>query len=1581
MADALAAPVEVYVFPLSYAQRRLWIIQKMEAQSAAYNIPFYRRLTGNLNFKALERSLNEIVRRHEILRTIFPEKDGEPVQEVYPHAPLGLPLIDLSGLSEWERSEVARYLRHQEGERPFDLEQGPLFRLKLLRLTAQEHELHFPIHHIVTDGWSEAVLMRELVACYSAFSSGASSPLPELKIQYADYALWQRDWLQGQLLEKQISYWRKQLADLPVLEIPRDFPPREHPSHRGDTVAFRFEDRFSRKCEELIRSEGVTLFMILLAGWQALLARYTGQKDVAVGTVIANRRQTETEDLIGFFANTLVLRTDFSGKLTFRELLRRVRRVTLEAYAHQDVPLDMLVKELNPARYAGGTPFVQSCLVLQNTPHAAAAPGGLELSGVELEFKYSIFDLLVSINDGAEGCMGVFLYSTDLFARPAMEQLARHFTVLLEKATANPDLPIELVSFLSQQERVQLLEEWNRTAGPYTQEYCLHELFEQQAARTPRGIALIEGRRQYTYQELNSRANRVAQHLIARHIGPESLVGIALDRSSDMVVAILGVLKAGAAYVPLDPEYPRARLEYMLADARPAVVLTSTQGQEHLPPGAHVEFVLLDSAEVRSALSQAGDGNPGIKLSPENAAYVIYTSGSTGVPKGVVVTQGNVTRLFASTRKWFSFSAEDVWTLFHSYAFDFSVWEIWGALLYGGSLVIVPKGITRSPAQFLQLLMKEGVTVLNQTPSAFYQLMLADEENPDLSRSLKLRTVIFGGEALELQRLQSWYQRHHDASPVLVNMYGITETTVHVSYMALTQHTVRGAVGSVIGTNIEDLSIYVLGQDLELAPAGVTGELYVAGAGLARGYLNQAGLTAERFIPDPYGKVPGARMYRTGDLGRWTRQGVLEYQGRADQQVKIRGYRIELGEIEAAVKAEEGVAQVAVVARSQDDGGKYLVAYVVPCADVELNTAALRSSVKKRLPEYMVPSAFVLLDRLPLTVNGKLDRKALPAPERSRENKHLPPRTQVEAELCCIWAEVLKVDSVGIHDNFFELGGDSLLSIQIVARAKKAGLEFSPWQLLEQQTISGLAETMAQAPGAAQGMERASAQETDTSAAGLLPPPIQRRAPGAVIPLSFSQQRLWFLCQLDSGNQAYSLPAVLRLRGNLQVDVLSRALDEIVRRHEVLRTGFIEIDGEPVQVISPNNYVGVEQIDLSGLPRDQREDRMRELVAVQIRLPFDLASGQLLRASLYKMESDEYVLCLLMHHIASDGWSVSVFLRELTVLYAAFLHRRPSPLPELPLQYADVAVWEHKWLRGEVLDRHLNYWRARLQDCPQVLDLPTDFPRPAVQSFRGGVQKLRLPAEQALKLKQLSYRSGTTEFMAFLALINIWLSHHTGQDDVLVGVPVSNRSHMETETLIGFFINTLLFRARIAREANFSDLLEQVRVDSLEAYAHQALPFNKLVDELRVKRDPGRNPLFQVMFNMETQQEQGLSIPGLEVESLDSGLVQSRFDLHLYAHPAEDTLELVCIYSADLFLPSTIETMLGTLSEAIRLATAMPQQTVSALLRQLSDFEQRAEIGRKRGRRDAQFEALQTVRRRPTSTKLNSRKDSSSYEN
>ena len=710
--------------------------------------------------------------------------------------------------------------------------------------------------------------------------------------------------------------------------------------------------------------------MVLQAGLAALLMRLGAGEDIPIGTVVAGRSEAELEELVGFFVNTLVLRTDVSGDPTFTELVERVRRFALEAYSHQEVPFERLVEAVQPERSQSRHPLFQVVLVLQNAPEAKLELPGIKIAEQLLPETVAKFDLTFSVNEQVsetgepQGLSGYIEYSADLFDWATVEELGARLVRLLRAAVEAPEVRLHELEIVTAEERHRVLNEFNLKAEQPTvaTTTTLIELFEAQVERTPENVALSFGQQRLSYAELNGQANRVARYLMAKEIGRETLVGIALERSLEMVVAIIGVLKAGAAYVPLDPEYPKARLEQMLADARPAVVITSMKLGEELRLNAEIEFVLLDGKEVQSALGRVGDNNPGREVSPQDAAYVIYTSGSTGEPKGVVVTQGNVTRLFVATERWFHFGGEDVWTLFHSYAFDFSVWEMWGALLYGGRLVVVPKAITRSPKEFLQLLVEEGVTVLNQTPSAFYQLMQAEEEDGELGLrlKLKLRSVIFGGEALELRRLRGWYERHGERGPELVNMYGITETTVHVSYAGLTAEMVNGGSrGSVIGGNIGDLRIYVLDGYLEPVAAGVVGELYVGGAGLARGYLKRAGLTAERFIADAYAKEPGERMYRTGDLGRWTREGVLEHWGRADQQVKIRGFRIELGEIEAALRAEGGVGQAAVMVGEDHAGGKQLVAYVVPAmaGGAELDTSALRRGVKERLPEYMVPSA------------------------------------------------------------------------------------------------------------------------------------------------------------------------------------------------------------------------------------------------------------------------------------------------------------------------------------------------------------------------------------------------------------------------------------------------------------------------------------------------------------------------------------------------------------------------------------------------------------------------------------------------
>ncbi|HEX5603948.1 MAG TPA: amino acid adenylation domain-containing protein, partial [Pyrinomonadaceae bacterium] len=1012
---------DVFLFPLSFAQQRLWFLQQMNPESAAYNMPVASRLLGKVNVKAFEQALNEIVQRHEVLRTTFQMVEAQPMQVISSGARLVLPLFDLTHLAETARETEAHRLAVENLKEPFDLVNGPLMRALLVRLDVEDHLLLLAMHHIISDGWSISVLVNELAQLYNAFSVGVPSTLPDLHIQYADYPQWQRSWLTGEVFETQLDYWKKQLDGAPsILEVPTDRPRPSIQSARGSLEHFSVAEDVVRRLRELGQQEGATMFMVLLAAFQTLLHRYANQEVIVVGTPIAGRNRQELEGLIGFFINTLVMRADFSDDLRFRELLAHVKETALGAYAHQEFPFDKLVEELQPRRDLSHMPIIQAMFALQNTPDESIELAGLVLTPVNIESGTTQFDLSLNVWDKGPELKGYLAYRSDLFDAGTIKRLLAHFQTLLESIANDPDERIYELSLLTGEEERQVLASSLATQSETPVE-CLHHLFEAQVERNPGAIAISFENEQMTYAGLNQRADQLAQQLRALGVGPEVLVGLSIERSPELVIGILGILKAGGAYLPLDPSYPQERLRFMIDDAKPAVVL-----------GLDEEFSRGGAAAQREERVVAP-----LRRCGGNAAYVIYTSGSTGTPKGVVVTHANVVRLFNATRQWFDFDENDVWTLFHSFAFDFSVWELWGALLYGGRLVIVPHLVSRSPEAFHELLSREKVTVLNQTPSAFRQLMKADEARED---KLSLRYVIFGGEALELQSLRPWFERHGDSHPQLVNMYGITETTVHVTYRPLTAADLESVRASRIGGAIPDLSVYVLDRHLRPVPDMLPGELYVGGAGVARGYLNRAELTAERFVPDPFGREAGARLYRTGDLARRLGNGDLEYLGRADDQVKIRGFRIEPREIETALLTHPSLQAAVVVARPDNNADWRLCAYVVARRNSELRIDELRAYLKERLPEHMLPAVFVELEAIPLTAHGKLDKKSLPDPGRERpefEKKYEAARNGVEAMLSELWTGVLSVEHIGIHDDFFDLGGDSIKGVIFINRLQE----------------------------------------------------------------------------------------------------------------------------------------------------------------------------------------------------------------------------------------------------------------------------------------------------------------------------------------------------------------------------------------------------------------------------------------------------------------------------------------------------------------------------------------------------------------
>ena len=1764
--------------PLSFSQQRLWFVSQLDPTTPLYNVPEAVELKGPLNVAALEQSLNEIIRRHDALRTVFNIVDRQPVQVCAPSRNLTLKIVDLSSLPPGSREANARRLLEAEARRPFDLSNDLLLRATLVRLHPEHHWAILTLHHIVADGWSMGILIGETAGLYQAFAQGKTSPLPELSIQYTDYTQWQREWMQGAQLDSQLEYWKQQLTEAPPLQFPGDRPHSAHATLDGARINFTLPRTLSDAVKRLSDSEGATLFMTLLAAFKVLLYRYTQQDDIVVGSAIANRHHGQTENLIGFFLNILVLRTKVSGTLTFRELLQRVREVALGAYEHQDLPFDKLVEELQPERQINRNPLFQVVFAV----HTGLAPElnlhQLEVRQLPATSQTSKYDFSLEFVNTEHELTGFLEYSTELFDQKTIERLLVHYQTLLESIVKNPTQSVARLRLLPQPEQKQLLDLNNDRA--YAVERCLHELVAVQAARTPDDIALSFEKQLVTYRELDHRANQLAHHLKTLDVGPDVLVSIFMERSVEMVVGLLAVLKSGGAYVPIDPAYPPERVAFILDDTAAPVVLTQKSLSPVLPPhNARVVYVDEQPEEINTEPLTAN-------VSPDNLAYIIYTSGSTGKPKGVMVTHRNVCRLFTATENSFAFNERDVWTLFHSYAFDFSVWEMWGALLYGGRLVIVPYLASRSPDAFYEMLIREGVTVLNQTPSAFRQLCQIDEQSTrEVQQSLVLRLVIFGGEALDFESLGQWFRDHGDEQPQLVNMYGITETTVHVTERRVRAIDLAANTGSLIGRPISDLRGYVLDQHMDLLPAGVPGELFVGGGGVARGYLGRPALSAERFVPDPFSDAPGARLYCTGDLVRYRGEGELEYLGRVDQQVKIRGFRIEPGEIESVLEQHEEVREAVVIAGEDRPGEPRLIAYIVakrndgqnhnrhneaelsteqvsqwemvfnenysqpniqpdptfnitgwnnsytgapitaeemrewvdhtverirslqpqnvleigcgtglllfrlapsckryvatdfspialdyiqqtlslrnenlpqlelfkrradnfdgiapesfdlvilnsvvqyfPSIDyllrviegavkvvkpggsifvgdvrslplledfhraVQLHQAAeplpdaqleqrvkrhmaqeeeliidpafftalrkqfsqvgeviilskegryenemtqfrfdvvlrmgeprpqpesngnlkawtgyannplegrfarrlvpkLRSFLHEQLPDYMVPSAFVLMDAMPLTQHGKINHRALPAPEQARpelEDFYVAPQTHVEKELAAMFAHVLGVTQIGLHDNFFELGGHSLLATQLLSRIREtfSDKEIPLRYIFESPTVAGLAREI----------------EATGIAAQQLPPLLSIPRDGE-LPLSFAQQRLWFLNQLEPGSAVYNCPAAVRFTGALNLAALEQSFNEVMRRHEVLRTRFDVREGSPVPIVAPSLQVPLPIVDLSGLPTSLAEVELERLARLEAQRAFDLSQDVLLRTKVLRVSADEHVIVVTMHHIVSDGWSIGVLVKEVGALYEAYAKGSAATLKPLAVQYADYAHWEREWLQGAVLDEQLEYWKQQLAAAP-VLELPTDRVRPPVPSYRGAYESFELDQELTARLMSLSRRLDATLFMTLMAAWQALLHRYSGQSDIVVGSPIANRHQAETEELIGFFVNMLALRTDLSENPTFAELVERVRETALGAYAHQALPFEKLIEELQPERDTSHSPLVQVVFALQNAPQGDLTTLDLKLNYVEVETSTAKYDLVVNVYEVEDKLPIVFTYSTDLF--------------------------------------------------------------------------------
>ena len=1036
--------------PLSFAQQRLWFLHQLNPDSSAYHLPVYYRFNGQLDIAALEQSLNEIVRRHEILRTIFREKDDTAIQIVQPSLQLALPLIDLSALPRTEAEREVERLFEVETARPFSLEEGPLLRAVLLKLSSDEHAIFLVIHHIVTDGWSMDIFMNELLALYESFSAGRPSPLAELPLQYGDFAAWQREYLAGETLDQHLAYWKQQLSgELPVLDLPTDHPRPLRMTNSGADEFFDATLNLTEKLNALSKAEGATLFMTLLAAFLTLLHRYTGQADILLGTAIAGRNHAQIENLIGFFINNVVLRTDLSGNPTFRELLHRVRDVALGAYEHQDVPFEKLVEELQPERDQSRQPLFQVMFNLQNAPPEAPAAEGLSISTQDIG-NQTRFDLEFHLWVVPEGLAGPLIYNTDIFERATIVRMLGHFQTLLEGITANPDTRLGDLPLLTKEEFAQA-REWSASPSEYERDACVHTLVEAEAARRHEAAAVIFGEHQLTYGELNARANQLAHYLRKRGVGLEVRVGVLLEPSVEFVVALLAILKAGGSYVPLDGGYPRQRLQFMLEDAGAKLLLTTPE-QPQIPAN-DVEVIYLD--EAWQQFEHESRENPVTNTTAEDLAYVMYTSGSTGQPKGVAVTHRNINRLVRNTN-YAELNENDRMAQVSNVSFDAATWELWGTFTSGGTLVGLSKETMLSPVEFKRAIAEQGITAMFLTVALFNQIA---QSEPDAFAPL--RYLLFGGEACDVQSVRRVVE--HGKPQHLINICGPTETTTYSVWYDV-EEVPPGARSIPIGKSVSNTEAWVLDQYGQVVPVGVHGEMYVAGDGIARAYLGRPDLTAAKFVPNPFSNKPGDRLYRSGDLVRYLSDGNIDFIRRIDHQVKLRGFRIELGEIEAALHEHPAVVESVVVVREDTPNDKRLIAYVVPSSELQLApeiqvVAQLRSWLRERLPDYFMPSFFVVLDKLPLTPNGKVDKRALPAPEGQQSEEALvTARTPEEQKVAEIWSDVLDLKPIDVEANFFDLGGHSLLATRVVTRIRETfGIQLPLRVMFDSPTIAAVA--------------------------------------------------------------------------------------------------------------------------------------------------------------------------------------------------------------------------------------------------------------------------------------------------------------------------------------------------------------------------------------------------------------------------------------------------------------------------------------------------------------------------------------------
>ncbi|MEL6558755.1 MAG: amino acid adenylation domain-containing protein, partial [Bacteroidota bacterium] len=1497
---------EVQKVPLSFSQERLWFLDQLQG-SVEYHLPFALRLSGELNKPALISSLREVVNRHEVLRTIIYSEEGIGYQKILNADKWDLTFKDLKADSANFNEDLKSFL-----SAPFDLGSDYMFRSCLYDLEVtedgvKEYVLAGVFHHISSDGWSQGILISEFMELYHANVSGRAASLSSLPLQYADYAVWQRTNLEGTVIERELNYWQETLDGVNTLQLPTDFVRPAEQSFAGATTSFELSNQLFSGVQSLTQSEGTTVFMTLLTAFKVLLSRYSGQEDICVGTPVANRIQKEMEGMIGCFVNTLALRSQVNEESTFLELLQEVKRTTLSAYDHQQVPFEKVVQRVVKTRDMSNSPVFQVMFILQNTPGSNAIEmDGLTLSEYEdQESGTSKFDITFTVNETDSGASVDINYCTDLFREETIHRIFAHFKELLKAVLAAPSRPLCKLSMLKEEEKHQLLVEFNDTAAPYPERKTVVDLIEEQTAKTPDAVAVTFGNETLTYKQLNERSNQLANYLVSKGVTNDGLVAICLDRSPIMLVAILGTLKSGGAFIPIDPEFPQSRIDYMLEDSGAKVMLSSRDLAEKFADQEQLDVISLDQG-WNEQIGNLPIEDLNVGVSSEHLAYVIYTSGSTGKPKGVPIAHASLFNFLLAVLDRLEMKKLEVFLSVTTYTFDIFYLELFTPLLTGAKLIVLDSMSIKDGQKLQDAIATHQPDFMQATPSTWQMLVDNGWQNREGV------TVLTGGEAIN----ESLKNSLTGISDTVWNLYGPTEATIWVTAQQL-----RRTERVNIGKPINNVQLFILDWHDAILPIGVAGELCIGGIQVSDGYLNREELTREKFIAHPF--ESGKRLYKTGDLARRLPDGSIELIGRMDSQVKVRGYRIELGEIENNLSLIEGVQEACVMASEDESGTNRLIGYIVTADEINTTTwkEDMQSQLLKSLPEYMVPKLWVFMEEMPRTANGKLDRKALPDLDSTAlsAKEYVAPRNQLETQLVNIWQDLLGVKQIGVYDNFFELGGHSLLATRLVATIRdETAVELTVRDVFTYTDINSLGSYLSQQQH------------------GTLLPRIERVAERPdYIPLSFSQERLWFIDQLQ-GSLEYHMPFALRISGDLDIDALTKSLQGVVDRHQVLRTVIYSADGVGYQKLLSADHWELSQKDLSNDKTLLGEDSKSFLLQ-----PFDLSADFMFRSRLYYLGTNtkgdhEYVLAGVFHHISSDGWSQGILVREFLQLYSTHVAGQKFNSSDLPLQYADYALWQRNHLEGVVLENQLAYWENKLEGV-SALQLPTDHARPAIQSVAGSTISFELNKAITTEVNELSQKEGVTPFMTLLATFKVLMSKYSGQEDICLGTPIANRTQKELEEMIGFFVNTLALRTQVHRESSFLELLQSVKQTTLDAYDHQQVPFEKVVERVVKTRDMSRSPLFQVMFVLQnTPESTQIEMDGLTISDYEADdQVTSKFDLtiHIEEHSKDSNAGLTVdiSYCTDLYNESTIRRLFAHYQELIEAVVATPSKQIGEL--------------------------------------------------